>query len=216
VLQIGAAQVLLETQDSLNFYIAQHCYEHCNSLGWFYDTFRHLYSAASFLNRNAWHQRDIGEGRTFGAAPPAAAARMSRAPLLERIVAATAGGRPDKSVAGERQRSPAVASAAGADRLLGKTRTARSWPSACSRTTARTAASIAIGCCSPTCSTPPCTASTVISSSAAAATAAPWGSQPSPDRPPREQAIVVRRPGRYHLPARGRAARTLRRRGCAR
>ena len=88
VLQIGAAQVLLETQDSLNFSIAQHCYEHCNSLGWFYDTFRHLYSAASFLNRNAWHQRDIGEGRTFGAAPPAAAARMSRAPLLERIVAA--------------------------------------------------------------------------------------------------------------------------------
>ena len=68
VLQIGAAQVLLETQDSLNFSISQHCYEYCNTLGWFYDTFEHpqrlklLYSAASFLNRDAWHQRDIGDG----------------------------------------------------------------------------------------------------------------------------------------------------------
>jgi hypothetical protein len=52
VLQIGAAQVLLETQDSANFSIPQHCYEYCNTLGWFYDTFEHpqrlklLYSAA--------------------------------------------------------------------------------------------------------------------------------------------------------------------------
>ena len=41
VLQIGAAQVLLETQDTLNFSISQHCYEYCNTLGWFYDTFEH-------------------------------------------------------------------------------------------------------------------------------------------------------------------------------
>src|SRR5271169_5538529 len=70
VLQIGAAQVLLETQDSLNFSISQHCYEYCNTLGWFYDSFEHpqrlklLYSAASFLNRNAFHQRNIGDGKT--------------------------------------------------------------------------------------------------------------------------------------------------------
>ena len=63
VLQVGAAQVLLETQDSLNFSMPQHCYEYCNTLGWFYDTFEHpqrlklLYSAASFLNRDAWHQK---------------------------------------------------------------------------------------------------------------------------------------------------------------
>ena len=94
VLQIGAAQVLLETQDSLNFSISQHCYEFCNTLGWFYDTFEHpqrlklLYSAASFLNRNAWHQRSIGDGRAYPAELPAGAERMSQAQLLERIMAA--------------------------------------------------------------------------------------------------------------------------------
>src|SRR2546421_1652040 len=94
VLQIGAAQVLLETQDSLNFSISQHCYEYCNTLGWFYDTFEHpqrlklLYSAASFLNRDAWHQRDIGEGRAYPAELPAGAGNMSQPQLLERIMAA--------------------------------------------------------------------------------------------------------------------------------
>jgi len=91
VLQIGAAQVLLETHDSLNFSISQHCYEYCNTLGWFYDTFEHpqrlklLYSAASFLNRNAWHQRNIGDGKAHSAESPAGAERMSQPQLLERI-----------------------------------------------------------------------------------------------------------------------------------
>src|ERR1700680_719222 len=94
VLQIGAAQVLLETQESLNFSISQHCYEYCNKLGWFYDTFEHpqrlklLYSAASFLNRDAWHQRDIGEGRSYPADLRAGAERMGQPQLLERIMAA--------------------------------------------------------------------------------------------------------------------------------
>jgi hypothetical protein len=94
VLQIGAAQVLLETSDSLNFAISQHCYEYCNTLGWFYDTFEHpqrlklLYSAASFLNRNAWHQQGIGEGRIAPPALPAGAERMGQAQLLDRITAA--------------------------------------------------------------------------------------------------------------------------------
>jgi hypothetical protein len=94
VLQIGAAQVLLETQDSLNFSISQHCYEYCNTLGWFYDSFEHpqrlklLYSAASFLNRNAWHQKNIGDGRAYVAELPAGAERMSELQLLERILAA--------------------------------------------------------------------------------------------------------------------------------
>jgi len=94
VLQIGAAQVLLETQESLNFSISQHCYEYCNTLGWFYDTFEHpqrlklLYAAASFLNRSAWHQKNIGEGNTYLAEPPAGAERMSERQLLERIMAA--------------------------------------------------------------------------------------------------------------------------------
>jgi hypothetical protein len=94
VLQIGAAQVLLETQESLNFSISQHCYEYCNTLGWFYDTFEHpqrlklLYAAASFLNRSAWHQKNIGEGNTYLAEPAAGAERMSKPQLLERIMAA--------------------------------------------------------------------------------------------------------------------------------
>jgi len=94
VLQIGAAQVLLETQDTLNFSMSQHCYEYCNTLGWFYDTFEHpqrlklLYSAASFLNRNAWHQRNVGDGRIAVAELPSGADRMSPPQLLERITAA--------------------------------------------------------------------------------------------------------------------------------
>ena len=94
VLQIGAAQVLLETRDNLNFSTPQHCYEYCNTLGWFYDTFAHpqrlklLYCAAAFLNRNAWSQRAIGEGRADAAEPPAGAARMDQAQLMERVMAA--------------------------------------------------------------------------------------------------------------------------------
>ncbi len=94
ILQIGAAQVLLETQDQLNFSISQHCYEYCNTLGWFYDTFEHpqrlklLYVAASFLNRNAYHQRCIGDGVEVTATLPAGAGGMSPPQLLERIVGA--------------------------------------------------------------------------------------------------------------------------------
>src|SRR5262249_37614590 len=94
VLQIGAAQVLLETQGSLNFSISQHCYEYCNTLGWFYDSFRHpqrlklLYAAASFLNRNAWHQRSIGDGKACVAELRAGAERMSEPQLLHRSLTA--------------------------------------------------------------------------------------------------------------------------------
>ena len=97
VLQIGAAQVLLETQDTLNFSIPQHCYEYLNTLGWFYDNFEHpqrlklLYVAASYLNRNAWHARQTGDGRE---AQPWRAVGRRHAWLLrnyvERIVTAIA------------------------------------------------------------------------------------------------------------------------------
>ena len=48
---------LLETHDELNFSLPQHCYEYCNTLGWFWDKFEHpqrlklLYLAAAFLNQ---------------------------------------------------------------------------------------------------------------------------------------------------------------------
>src|SRR5207245_8652119 len=83
VLQIGAAQVLLETRDTLNFSTPQHCYEYCNTLGWFYDTFDHpqrlklLYCAAAFLNRNAFSQRAIGAAQPFAADVPAGADRLA-------------------------------------------------------------------------------------------------------------------------------------------
>jgi hypothetical protein len=94
VLQIGAAQVLLETQDQLNFSISQHCYEYCNTLGWFYDTFEHpqrlklLYVAASFLNRNAYHQRCTGDGQETKAELPSGAGGKSPAQLLDHLIAA--------------------------------------------------------------------------------------------------------------------------------
>ena len=81
VLQIGAAQVLLETQDTLNFSIPQHCYEYLQHARL---VLRHLRASAAaeaalcrrlVLNRNAWHQRQHRrqrrevEGRPSRAAP---------------------------------------------------------------------------------------------------------------------------------------------------
>jgi len=66
-IQVGAAEVVLETHGELNFSLAQHCYEYVNTLGWFWDTFDHpqrlklLYLAAAYLNQAAWHQKLIGE-----------------------------------------------------------------------------------------------------------------------------------------------------------
>ena len=66
-LQVGAAQVLLETHSELNFSLPQHCYEYLNTLGWFWGTFDHpqriklLYLAAAYLNQNAFHQKLTGD-----------------------------------------------------------------------------------------------------------------------------------------------------------
>jgi hypothetical protein len=77
-IQIGAAQVGLETHGELNFSLPQHCYEYLNTLAWFWDTFGHpqriklLYLAASYLNQNAGHQRLIGELTPMVSDKPAA------------------------------------------------------------------------------------------------------------------------------------------------
>jgi hypothetical protein len=66
-IQVGAATVAIETHDDLNFSLPQHCYEYCNTLGWFWDKFEHpqrlklLYLAAAYLNQNAWHQKLTGD-----------------------------------------------------------------------------------------------------------------------------------------------------------
>jgi hypothetical protein len=91
VLQVGAAQVLVRTQEDLNFSIPQHCAEYLSTLGWFYDTFQHpqrlklLYVGASFLNRNAWHQRHTGAMEPVDVRAPAGASAMTSGQLLERL-----------------------------------------------------------------------------------------------------------------------------------
>jgi hypothetical protein len=94
VVQLGAAEVLLATENDTNFSLPQHCYEYCNTLGWFYDNFDHkqrlklLYVAASFLNQNAWHQARTGDLQLVERRPPSGAERMSGAQILERAEAA--------------------------------------------------------------------------------------------------------------------------------
>ncbi len=94
VLQIAAAQVVIGTQTETNFSMPQHCYEYCNTLGWFYDNFEHpqrlklLWVAASFLNRNAAHQRQTGEMQSVRVAPPANAGALSSGQLLARVESA--------------------------------------------------------------------------------------------------------------------------------
>jgi hypothetical protein len=91
VIQIAAAQVVLETQTPENFSMPHHCYEYCNTLAWFYDNFEHprrlrlLYVAAAFLNRVAGHQRGIGDVHSVSIQKPAGADRLGAAQLLERV-----------------------------------------------------------------------------------------------------------------------------------
>ncbi|HKV55947.1 MAG TPA: hypothetical protein VJN94_15045 [Candidatus Binataceae bacterium] len=95
VMQLAAAQIVLETRDPNNFSMAMHCYEYCNTLGWFYDNFDHprrlrlLFMAAGFLNCTAWHQKNIGELQPVTIAAPAGAQRMSAGQLLDQVEAAT-------------------------------------------------------------------------------------------------------------------------------
>ena len=209
VLQIGAAQVLLETQDTLNFSIPQHCYEYLNTLGWFYDNFEHpqrlklLYVAASYLNRNAWHARQTGDGRE--AQPWRAVGRRHAGSCATRGAhrhrdcrtrwAAGAGVDARLSRKWRRQDAAHRAAGAGCHAASAMTRTIRSWARSCSKTTPRTAASTGIACCSRACSTPPCIASTATSWKRVGAMALPWVwpscSEPRPKHWPRR---LSRRP----------------------
>lgn len=66
-IQVGCAENVLGTHNDLNFSLPQHCYEYCNTLGWFWDTFDHpqriklLYLAAAYLNQAAYHQKLTGD-----------------------------------------------------------------------------------------------------------------------------------------------------------
>ena len=103
-LQLGAAQVMLETHVDTNFSLPQHCYEYCNTLGWFFDRFSHpqriklLFLAAAYLNRAAWHQRLTGDLTAPRIRVPAAAARMTPQRLLESLEAALVAPDPEAAV----------------------------------------------------------------------------------------------------------------------
>ncbi len=96
-IQVAAARILTRTQIQTNFSVPQHCYEYCNTLAWFYDNFEHpqrlklLYVAASFVNRNAHHQRHTGDGEPVTICAPGGADRLSSNQLLDRIDGAITG-----------------------------------------------------------------------------------------------------------------------------
>ena len=85
--------------------MAQHGYEYCNTLGWFYDTFEHphrlklLFVAASFINRAAEHQADTPDNGRRAITPPPGAESLSPRQLLERLEATILALRPDEAVA---------------------------------------------------------------------------------------------------------------------
>jgi hypothetical protein len=90
-LQLGAAQVVLETATTTNFSLPQHCYEYQNTLGWFFDNFEHkqrlklLYLATSYLNQAAHHQQRTGDLKPVAIERPAGADKLSGAQLRDRI-----------------------------------------------------------------------------------------------------------------------------------
>ena len=105
VLQVAAAQVLLETGSPQNFAMSQHGYEYTNSLGWFFDTFDHphrlklLYVAGSFINQCAdWVQNTSGNGAA-DTRVPVGAHSLSHDEILTRLDDALIALKPAESVA---------------------------------------------------------------------------------------------------------------------
>jgi hypothetical protein len=102
-IQVASARVILMVQKPADFSMPHHSFEYSNTLGWFYDTFKHphrlklLYVAGSFVNQAAhWirHMPGNGEGETR---PPQGAAALSQRALLERLDAAQTGLQTDAS-----------------------------------------------------------------------------------------------------------------------
>ena len=105
VLQVTAAQVLLETGSPQNFAMPQHCYEYLNTLRWFYDNFNHphrlklLYVAGSFINQCAhWVQNSPGNGEADTRVPRGARS-LSQDVILTHLDEALIALKPVESVA---------------------------------------------------------------------------------------------------------------------
>ncbi len=94
VMQLAVGQIVLETRDPVNFAMPMHCYEYCNTLGWFCDNFDHprrlrfLFVAGSFINCTAWHQKNIGEMQPATIKTPSCAEKLTASQLLDRVEAA--------------------------------------------------------------------------------------------------------------------------------
>jgi hypothetical protein len=90
-IQLASAQVILETGNPNNFSMAQHSYEYCNHVRWFFDSFAHphrlklLFVAGAFVNRASHHQRNTPENGPTPIAPPKAAASLSAAQILAHL-----------------------------------------------------------------------------------------------------------------------------------
>jgi hypothetical protein len=104
VLQVAAADLLLQTNDPRNFSMPQHCYEYANTLGWFFDRFDHphrlklLYVAGSFLAQTAhWLRNSPGNGERY-AAIPREAESLTSPQVLEHLDDAMVRRAPDESV----------------------------------------------------------------------------------------------------------------------
>lgn len=104
VMQLAVARIVLETRRPANFSMPHHCYEYCNTLAWFFDTFDHprrlrlLYVAASFINQVAWHQNGTGDVTTTSTRAPSGAERLTASQLLDRVDAAICGLQGQESV----------------------------------------------------------------------------------------------------------------------
>jgi hypothetical protein len=103
-IQVAAAQTILDTGAPNNFSMSQHCFEYCNTLGWFYDTFEHphrlklLFVAAAFVNRAAEHQANTPDNGRRAITPPAEAKSLGAGALLERLEAALLALKPAEAV----------------------------------------------------------------------------------------------------------------------
>jgi len=91
-IQVAAAEIELATQGVNNFSMPMHCYEYCNSVGWFFDNFDHprrlrfLYVAGAFVNCTAWHQKNTGElHRRVTHARSSDAGKLSPQELADRV-----------------------------------------------------------------------------------------------------------------------------------
>jgi hypothetical protein len=96
-LQLAAAEIQLATQGANNFSMPMHCYEYCNTLGWFYDSFDHprrlrlLYVGGAFVNCTAWHQKHTGELEPVAIRAPQGTDKLGASALLDRIEGAVCG-----------------------------------------------------------------------------------------------------------------------------